>query len=139
MLQNANGNLSDLMYYRMASVTFAARRAARNLFPNQLGDNSPRNAFQHAYWSALMTQEFGEDFAAEFATVHEKGDESERESQFMDLHNNEVGRRLGRDNRNAPSHIVIAEVLQAMQNGELYVWDEEEIYFSDQCPLCSSP
>lgn len=83
-----------------------------------------------------MIAEFGEEFASEFATAHEKGYGATRESQFMDLYNNEVGRSIGSNYPSAPSHILAAMVLQALQNGELSVWDGNEIYSSDQCPLC---
>ena len=126
---------NDLMFLLVGGTSLNASRTAGKLFPGQ-GDHSPRNAFQHAYWNALLVSAFGEDFATEFTTAHEKGVGSVREDQFMDLHNNEVGRQIGLDNPNAPAYVLTAKVLEALQAGELYVWDEHDIYFSDQCPLC---
>jgi hypothetical protein len=137
LLLNKNGDLNDWMFYSIGLTSNAASSTAAGMFPDQPGNNSPRNAFQHAYWSALMTIEFGDDFAEEFTTAHEKRSDEPTQEQFMDLHNNEIGRRIASENPGAPAYVLIDLVKQALQNGELYVWDGQNIYFSDDCPLCA--
>lgn len=55
------------------------------------------DAFRHAYWNALMTREFGEEWTKNYATAHERlgGNPANREA--MDLYNNEIGRRVARE------------------------------------------
>ena len=61
-------------------------------------DQTEANAFRHAYWNALMELRIGSDFAEMFAFAHEEpfiGTEWDENCQ-MDLHNNAVGRSIGR-------------------------------------------
>ena len=85
----------------------AARKAERlteHLFsqPRDGSDGSKANAFQHAFWVALMVRRVKDDDRARtFAFLHENWDfeSNDRELQRisrMDLHNNYVGFRLGR-------------------------------------------
>ena len=68
---------------------------------NGLGDRS--DAFRHGLWNAEMTVLIGKDKAELFATAHEDKDVTGTESdgypktshRDMDLHNNEIGRKIG--------------------------------------------
>ncbi len=68
---------------------------------NGLGDRS--DAFRHGIWNAEMTILIGEEKAELFATAHEDKDITGYEPdgypktahRDMDLHNNELGRRIG--------------------------------------------
>ncbi len=72
---------------------------------NGLGDRS--DAFRHGIWNAEMTVLIGKEKAELFATAHEDkdvtGDESDgypkTAHRDMDLHNNEVGRAIGEQNK----------------------------------------
>ena len=72
------------------------------------------DAFRHAYWNALMTKEFGEDWTKAYTTAHEGlgGNPANREA--MDLYNNEVGRRVAMQHPKASAEeladLVAAEV-----------------------------
>lgn len=74
---------------------------------NGLGDRS--DAFRHGIWNAEMTVLIGKEKAELFATAHEDKDVSGNESdgypktahRDMDLHNNEVGRNIGENNKDA--------------------------------------
>lgn len=74
---------------------------------NGLGDRS--DAFRHGIWNAEMTILIGEKKAELFATAHEDKDLSgieldgylKVEHKNMDLHNNEIGRKVGRENLEA--------------------------------------
>lgn len=71
---------------------------------NGLGDRS--DAFRHGLWNAEMTVLIGKDKAELFATAHEDKDVTGIESdgypktshRDMDLHNNEIGRKIGEEN-----------------------------------------
>ena len=70
-----------------------------------LGDRS--DAFRHGIWNAEMTVLIGKEKAELFATAHEDKDVTGNESdgypktahRDMDLHNNEVGRAIGEQNK----------------------------------------
>lgn len=74
---------------------------------NGLGDRS--DAFRHGLWNAEMTVLIGQDKAELFATAHEDKDVTGTESdgypktshRDMDLHNNEIGRKIGEKNSGA--------------------------------------
>jgi len=87
------------------------------------GNDGHRDAFRHAYWNALMTQQYGETWANAFATAHEglPGNTANREA--MDLYNNEVGRSIGAANRNATPEQLANLVEQSLNQGKLVVID----------------
>jgi len=60
-----------------------------------LNGRNAANAYQHCYWNALMYFEFGAEFAESVATAHEDGSDSA--DSTMDLHNNFIGRRIGKN------------------------------------------
>jgi uncharacterized protein DUF6973 len=87
-------------------------------------DGTKGNAFQHAFWNALMMQ-WRSEYAAEFANAHEKypGWERWQETPFrnMDLDNNSVGRQIGIDNRFATRQELANLVMNALNSGQLKV------------------
>ncbi len=87
------------------------------------GNDGHRDAFRHAYWNALMTQQYGENWTKAFATAHEgvPGNTANREA--MDLYNNEVGRSIGAANRNATPEQLANLVEQSLNQGKLVVID----------------
>jgi RHS repeat-associated protein len=71
--------------------------------------SGPENAFQHAYWNALMARSDGESLAKEAADAHESSPNNVASDKWMDLWNNSVGRELQRDGEKAgeslPDHV----------------------------------
>ena len=137
-----------------ASITAQyAMDYADSLFPGQYPDGTPRNAFQHAYLSAMLTQKFGSEFAESLTNAHETGygqDEPNGLTTFMDRHNNAVGISIAEANPYASAPQFRELILEALENGELVVLDvvsvlageysANTIYPSNQCPqLCSYP
>jgi hypothetical protein len=57
--------------------------------------NGPENAFQHAFWNALMAWGRGESLAKEEADAHEDFPNNPPRERDMDLHNNAIGRPIG--------------------------------------------
>lgn len=87
------------------------------------GNDGHRDAFRHAYWNALMTQEYGENWTRAFATAHEGGPNNPANREAMDLYNNEIGRSIGAANRNATPEQLANLVEQALNQGKLVVVD----------------
>ncbi|MCP2256621.1 hypothetical protein LX15_000304 [Streptoalloteichus tenebrarius] len=81
------------------------------------------DAFRHAYWNALMTQRYGEQWACEFATAHERNPASHHVPVAMDLHNNEVGRQIARAHPDAGPEELASLVEQAVKDGRMVVID----------------
>ena len=83
----------------------ATEQTDRKFGYNGLGDRS--DAFRHGIWNAEMTVLIGKEKAELFATAHEDKDVTGNESdgypktahRDMDLHNNEVGRAIGEQNK----------------------------------------
>lgn len=101
--------------------------------PVKGGEDGHNDAFRHAYWNALMTDRFGEDFASAMGTAHEgvPGNPGAREA--MDLYNNEVGRRIARDNPDASDSELADKVAEAVTNGEMVVIGADgNLTWSDQ-------
>ena len=101
-----------------ASLT-AIRVTAEIFNPADNRDGYKGNAFQHAYWNAIMTSMHGADLAAEYGTAHEEypssNDIPNRYSKEMDLHNNAVGRTIGLNYPGNPTHPdMITDVLNAL-------------------------
>ncbi|MFZ5904485.1 MAG: DUF6973 domain-containing protein [Chloroflexota bacterium] len=133
-----------LLALKMWMMQQDALNAAEAQFPNDLDGiwNDPGDAFRHAYWSALITREYGAEFASEFTTAHETEYSDQwdaREQAFMDLHNNEVGIRIAITVPNLSNQQLQDKIIEALRAGELYVWDRNDIYYSDMCPECIYP
>ncbi|UYN90165.1 MAG: hypothetical protein KIT08_02745 [Anaerolineales bacterium] len=139
LVSDENGFPDLILMGRMQLIRNDAFSATSKLFPGSPLENSPADAFRHAYWNALMTREFGEEFARDFATAHETHPDSVREAAFMDLHNNQVGREIALTNPESSNAQLQTLVYEALRSGLLYVWDKNDIYFSDACPLCTFP
>ncbi|MEY7970545.1 hypothetical protein AB8O38_00945 [Saccharomonospora xinjiangensis] len=115
--------------YDMRNKAFGT---ADDRFPGQDGNDSHRDAFRHAYWNALMTQKFGEEWAQKYGTAHERlpGNPADREA--MDLYNNEVGRKIAAANPDASPEELANLVEKAVQDGRTVVIDKNgELAYSN--------
>jgi hypothetical protein len=113
-------------------------------FPSQAGstdrervrwtqNDGHRDAFRHAYWNALLTKNFGEEWTRQFANAHEgvPGNQADREA--MDLYNNEVGRKIALDNPGASDAELADLVQKAVSDGKMVVIDSAgKLQWSDQ-------
>ena len=57
--------------------------------------NGPENAFQHAFWNALMAWGYGGELARQFADAHEARPNNPKDQRAMDEWNNAIGRWIG--------------------------------------------
>lgn len=109
-----------------------ALQTAQDRYPGATPVDGHLDAFRHAYWNALMTQEYGVEFARDFATAHE-GSADSADSEAMDLYNNEVGRRIATENPDATREELANLIQQAVESGEMIVIDANgELAWSDQ-------
>ncbi len=92
---------------------------ARSRFPGAGLHNGSGDAFRHCYWSALLARDIGPSGAFEFTTAHEAYSSNPAGERAMDLANNAVGIRIGRDNPEATDATLAALCHAALLAGEL--------------------
>lgn len=87
--------LIDCYKARQDSAT-AVRTAASVFYWQTQQDLNERNAFQHAFWNALMAKHIGVSQARAISSAHERGSPSYgTPASNMDLWNNEEGLGIG--------------------------------------------
>src|SRR5690554_5031335 len=88
------------------------------------GDKS--DAFRHAYWMALNTQEAGEEFSQKWGDAHEYSTPVNEVSTdlYMDIHNNDVGIEIGKNNPDASPEEIRNIILDRIDNGDLLIINE---------------
>jgi WXG100 family type VII secretion target len=105
---------------------------------NQGLEDGPGDAFRHAYWTALMTREFGEDWARRFSDAHEAlpPPGNVKTKAFMDLWNNNIGIEIAAQNPNASKEELAILIGEAMKSGRMVVIDPvtQRPIYSDQIP-----
>ena len=92
---------------------------------NGKGDES--DAFRHAYWQALNTQDVGEDFTRKMSDAHEYSTKAKDVDLdlIMDIHNNDLGIQVGRENPQASPAELISIIKSKMDAGELLIINKE--------------
>jgi len=114
------------------AVRQAAYAEAEKRFPNTFGEDDHQDAFRHAYASALLTQSYGEDWTERFTTAHETPPDNRATREAMDLYNNEVGRRIGREHPDATPEQLADLVQQSVRDGQtVVVGPDKKLDFSD--------
>jgi hypothetical protein len=109
---------------------------ANQVFDGQGHTDGHTDAFRHAYGSARLTHRFGAEWAADFTTAHERNPEVHATPVAMDLHNNEVGRRIAVENPNATPEELQGLIEQAVRDGEMLVIDENgHLRHSNEIPI----
>jgi hypothetical protein len=91
---------TSIYYANLAVLAVNAEIWSVQLRPFDDRDNSPRNAFKHAFWMCTMSRQFGEQTAYDWGQAHETVDywsAATRALSQMDLHNNHIGRLAARE------------------------------------------
>lgn len=116
---------------------FEAIRKQAEEFGRRPGEGDGHgDAMRHAYWSAMMTERYGEDWTREFTIAHEMKPTNRAHEEAMDLYNNEVGRRIALENPGISDADLKDLIQQASNNGELLVIGPDgKITWSDQVPV----
>lgn len=86
-------------------------------------NDGQRDAFRHAYWNALMTQQYGRGWTSAFATAHEARPGNPANREAMDLYNNAVGRSIGAAHPDATPERLADLVQRAVTDGRMVVLD----------------
>jgi hypothetical protein len=114
--------------------TNAARFAINSHLPeNRAMEGSHVNAFRHTLWQATITKTMGANIAKEVGNSHEENpfvDKGIRvfygpqalaqADQTIDLLNNEIGRKLGIDNKNLTPKELALKTLEYFKENGLY-------------------
>ena len=117
-------------------IQIAAETTAKATFGIDGYHDGHADAFRHAYWNALLTHRFDEGWTTDFTTAHERRADSLPHAEAMDLHNNEVGRRIAQENPDAGPEELAQLVEQAVRDGETIVIDQDDnLAYSDQVPI----
>ncbi|WP_280312685.1 DUF6973 domain-containing protein [Nocardia abscessus] len=103
---------------RFYNLKTEAEDTANSLFPNDNTQDNHTDAFRHAYWNALMTQEFGEDWTNEYTSKHEGRPDNAAVREAMDLYNNEIGRKIALANPDADQEELQDLVKDAVERGD---------------------
>lgn len=108
----------------------AANQAEDHFGPvNEPAKDHQEDAFRHAYMNALATQHLGEERTERLYTAHEQipaeGDPREDPRMAMDLHNNEVGRRIANQYPDATKEEMAKHIADAVRKGEMVILDPE--------------
>ncbi|WP_344274679.1 DUF6973 domain-containing protein [Actinomadura napierensis] len=94
------------------------------------------DAWRHAYWNALMTRDFGEEWTKKFAISHERtSTDNPGPREAMDLYNNEVGRQIALRYPDATDEELAAHIRQAVDDGKMVVVGPDgQLNWSDRVP-----
>ncbi|WP_310481701.1 RHS repeat-associated core domain-containing protein [Chamaesiphon sp. VAR_48_metabat_403] len=123
--------------------TLAVRFSTKlGLVENKEREGSQVNAFRHTLWQALLTKQFDQSTAKEFADSHESNpdaisqeDATTKEfdtlnaaDQSIDLRNNIIGREIGEKNRNVIGgpHQLAKVLLQEYHEKGLWVAEKRQ-------------
>lgn len=120
---------------KLRSILDEARRVTEERFPDAHRDGQIGNAFKHAYWSALLTREFGAEKAEQFTSAHEGDPDTKplrQANESMDLYNNEIGRQIAQYNPNASHNELADQVEHAVRNGQVVVRRKDSIVPVDE-------
>jgi LysM repeat protein len=118
----------------------AAFSAANEAFPPPGGaedfhgtNDGHNDAFRHTYASALMSREYGAQYAEALATAHEGVPDNPANREAMDLYNNQLGRQIAAQNPDASDSELRQLVKDAIGRGEALVIDSSgNLAWSDQ-------
>ncbi|MCG8918600.1 hypothetical protein L6E12_22720 [Actinokineospora sp. PR83] len=94
---------------------------AENVFGGAGITDGHSDAFRHAYWNAMLANRFGPEWAAQYTTAHERVDTNSATAEAMDLHNNEVGRRIAAEHPDAGPEELKEHIDKAVRDGEMVV------------------
>lgn len=98
------------------------------------------DAFRHAYWTALLAQHIGWRRALQLGRAHERGNfidykkhrleegsYPDKASGEMDLYNNKVGAKLGKENKNKSEKEIIILVIDAVKSGKMKIIKKDSL------------
>lgn len=106
---------------KMYSNMETAVEMSRETYPDLDGRGTERDAYRHAMWQALNVQSVGEEATREMANAHEYRDGQPMKDMIMDIHNNEIGIEIGRENPNASPEELSQIILNHISAGDMII------------------
>ena len=104
--------------------------------PGQVEQGSENGAFRHTLWQAEITSEFGADIAKQAGDAHEDGPNIDmNQTSFsnlndadksVDLHNNNIGREIGIQNKGIDMNSMAKKVLNVFATKGLYTAQKQK-------------
>jgi hypothetical protein len=110
--------LSPVRQLTVAAISRDAARRSTRAFGKDGFYGGHTDAFRHVYWNARLAQRFGVDWTRRLTTAHERLPAADPIAVAMDLHNNEVGRRIGSAHPGLRRSRLAAEVEAAVRGGQ---------------------
>lgn len=109
---------------------------AENVFDGAGITDGHSDAFRHAYWNAMLANRFGQEWTEQYTTAHERIDTNRATAEAMDLHNNEVGRRIAAEHPDAGPDELKGYIEDAVRNGEMVLVDPDgQLVHSNEVPI----
>jgi hypothetical protein len=133
--------LNEILSPEGTDQSINAYRVADQKFPRTDMDGNPvvgsndghNDAFRHMFFNAMLTKEFGVEFATSIATAHEGIPRNPAEREAMDLFNNKLGRRIAVENPDASPEELAELIHAAILEGEaLVINGDNELVYSDE-------
>ncbi|MET9026998.1 hypothetical protein ABZW96_15480 [Nocardia sp. NPDC004168] len=135
LLMKPTGVADVAAFFELKSQAENAAKAAYPDIPSAWADDHG-DAYRHMYWNALMTQKYGEEWTASFATAHEGTGANTPAREAMDLYNNEQGRKIAVDHPDASPEELQRLVRQRIDAGQAIVIDNrQQIEWSNRVPI----
>jgi hypothetical protein len=88
--------------------------------------NNIVDAFRHAIWNALNARDLGDKKAKKFGDAHEAMTDQPDAEREMDLHNNEMGRKIGTSESNKSEEAMVKDIENAIVNGNLIIFAPDD-------------
>ena len=129
---------SDLPKWGISMIVSNFEVNLRNEAQFSSGEGSQGNAYRHALWQAILSNEFGSEHARRIGNAHEDnipnnltqrefGKDLSKADQMADILNNIIGRRIGEKNKGSSNLVMAVAVLhEYRQNGLWRVTGNEE-------------
>jgi hypothetical protein len=124
--------------WRVPMILWVRNKAynrAYELYEEWSQEDGTGDAFRHAYAAALLAREFSPSESAYITTLHESGDNNPTDRKAMDLHNNNVGINVYKEekfecygDREPSDEELEAAVMKAIREGRMIilVWSAEQ-------------
>ena len=121
----------DIRFYTAKSVNSNAKIAsamAKKAYAGEGrkgGKGGKVDAYRHVMWQALNVQKIGEKMTRKWSTAHEYSTPRNELSTdlYMDIHNNDVGIEIGKENPNATPEQLGTIIQSKIESGEMLIID----------------
>ena len=123
--------LYDIRFLTAISVNKNANVAAsmaKQAYSGKGSKGGKTDAYRHTMWQALNVQSIGEKMTRKWSDAHEYGTPLDELSTdlIMDIHNNDVGIEIGKQNPKATYEQLDKIIKQRIENGDMIVIEKDK-------------